>query len=119
MVNQEAKRPQLFALTQRGNVKRSDLTVIPELGRGSRGVLLLKELKTNPHQLLKVLALDKAQHQVCLLGDTGHSVVFAASEIPLSDRLANGSQAPYLAKLGHVLDCYLVLDIQSQASDAN
>ena len=119
VVEQEAKRPQLFALTQRGNVKRSDLTVIPELGRGSRGVLLLKELKTNPHQLLKVLALDKAQHQVCLLGDTGHSVVFAASEIPLSDRLANGSQAPDLAKLGHVLDCYLILDIQSQASDAN
>ena len=119
VVNQEVKRPQLFALTQRGNVKRSDLTVIPELGRGSRGVLLLKELKTNPHQLLKVLALDKAQHQVCLLGDTGHSVVFVASEIPLSDRLANGSQAPDLAKLGHILDCYLVLDIQSQASDAN
>ena len=119
VVNQEAKRPQLFALTQRGNVKRSDLTVIPELGRGSRGVLLLKELKTNPHQLLKVLSLDKAQHQVCLLGDTGQSVVFPASEIPLSDRLANGSQAPDLAKLGNVLDCYLVLDIQSQASEAN
>ena len=80
---------------------------------------MLKELKTNPHQLLKVLALDKAQHQVCLLGDTGQSVVFPASEIPLSDRLANGSQAPDLAKLGNVLDCYLVLDIQSQASEAN
>ena len=54
-----------------------------------------------------------------VLGDTGHSVVFPASEIPLSDRLANGSQAPDLAKLGNVLDCYLVLDIQSQASEAN
>ena len=106
VVDTTVKRPQLFALTQRGNVKRSDIEVIPELGRASRGVLLLKELKTNPHQLLKVLLLHKATEQLMIIGDTGHSVQLSASEVPLTDRLANGSQVPELTKLGQVLDCY-------------
>lgn len=105
--NRELKRPQLFALTQRGNVKRFDVNIVSELGRGSRGILILKELKSNPHAIQQVLALPHGSETVYLIGDTGAVVPLNTTDIPLTERLSNGSTLSDLNKLGNVIDLYI------------
>ncbi|MCW6661391.1 DNA topoisomerase IV subunit A [Aerococcaceae bacterium NML201209] len=103
----ELKRPQLFALTQRGNVKRFDVDIVSELGRGSRGILVLKELKSNPHYVKQIVALPNGGETVHIIGDTGFVLALNTTDIPLTERLSNGSTLPELNKLGNVLDLYI------------
>lgn len=107
IVDKSLKRPQLLALTSRSYLKRSDIEIIPELGRGSRGVLLLKELKNNPHLLQQVLLVEKPSTVVQLIGDKGTKEILNASDIPLSDRLANGTAIASLEKLGNIVTMYM------------
>lgn len=103
IVPKAMKRPQLLALTSRSYLKRSDIELIPELGRGSRGVLLLKELKNNPHLLQQVLLVEKPSAKIQLIGDKGMKETITASDIPISDRLANGTAIATLEQLGNIL----------------
>ncbi|MDO4432745.1 MAG: DNA topoisomerase IV subunit A [Aerococcaceae bacterium] len=107
LIGQHVSRPQIFALTQRGNVKRFDVEIVPELNRGGRGVLTLKELKTNPHIFKQAIPLVKGSVPIIVQGDTGHFVEVNSTDIPLSDRLANGSTLPQLEKLGAILDMHI------------
>ena len=42
----------ILVMTQRGNVKRFRSGEITRMGRAKRGLLLIKELKTNPHRVI-------------------------------------------------------------------
>lgn len=107
IIDQSISRPQLFMLTQRGNVKRFDANIISELSRGSRGILTLKELKTNPHQVKQVLPLFNGNVTLSIVGDTGFILTLYSADIPLFDRVSNGSTLSELNKLGNVLEMYV------------
>lgn len=107
LIDKAVERPQLLALTQRGNIKRFDVEVISQVNnRSSRGHLLLKELKTNPHRFIQVLALQKGNIPVVILGDTGKTHEIKAMDIALTDRLSNGSAIQGLETLGKVVGMY-------------
>lgn len=103
LFNEENKRPQALVLTQRGHLKRFDIDIINQAGRGSRGILLLKELKTNPHRILTSIPLSHGSIPVVLYGDTGYVYEFNTTDIPLTERLANGSAIAELDQLGKVV----------------
>lgn len=107
LIDKAVERPQLLALTQRGNIKRFDVEVISQVNnRSSRGHLLLKELKTNPHRFIQVLALQKGNIPVVILGDTGKTHEIKAMDTALTDRLSNGSAIQGLETLGKVVGMY-------------
>lgn len=107
LIDKSVDRPQLLALTQRANIKRFDVDVISQVNnRSSRGHLLLKELKTNPHRFIQVLALQKGNIPVVILGDTGKTHEIKAMDIALTDRLSNGSAIQELETLGKVVGMY-------------
>lgn len=107
LIDKAVERPQLLALTQRANIKRFDVEVISQVNnRSSRGHLLLKELKTNPHRFIQVLALQKGNIPVVILGDTGKTHEIKAMDIALTDRLSNGSAIQELETLGKVVGMY-------------
>lgn len=107
LIDKAVERPQLLALTQRANIKRFDVEIISQVNnRSSRGHLLLKELKTNPHRFIQVLALQKGNIPVVILGDTGKTLEIKAMDIALTDRLSNGSAIQELETLGKVVGMY-------------
>lgn len=107
LIDKAVERPQLLALTQRANIKRFDVDVISQVNnRSSRGHLLLKELKTNPHRFIQVLALQKGNIPVVILGDTGKTHEIKAMDIALTDRLSNGSALQEVEALGKVVGMY-------------
>ncbi|MGY3814293.1 DNA topoisomerase IV subunit A [Globicatella sulfidifaciens] len=107
LIDKAVERPQLLALTQRANIKRFDVEIISQVNnRSSRGHLLLKELKTNPHRFIQVLALQKGNIPVVILGDTGKTLEIKAMDIAITDRLSNGSAIQELETLGKVVGMY-------------
>ena len=111
---------QFVVLTQRGNIKRFKADEIPLTSRAARGLTLLKELKSQPHRIIDVLAVDETT-PVVVQGDTGHFVELTREEIPLSARLTNGSAVQELDQLGRVVALHpanLTLADQEDTSDS-
>lgn len=111
---------QFVVLTQRGNIKRFKADEIPLTSRAARGLTLLKELKSQPHRIIDVLAVDETT-PVVVQGDTGHFVELTSEEIPLSARLTNGSAVQELDQLGRVVALHpanLTLADQEDTSDS-
>ncbi|MBS4456529.1 DNA topoisomerase IV subunit A [Tuanshanicoccus lijuaniae] len=107
LVDTAIERPQLLALTQRAHLKRFDVDVISKVSnRSSRGHLLLKELKANPHRFIQVIALNKGNIPIIILGDTGKTLEVKAFDTPISDRLSNGSAIQDVTPLGQVISLY-------------
>lgn len=103
LFDQAINRPQALVLTHRGHLKRFDIDIINQASRASRGILLLKELKVNPHRLITGLPLVSGSIPVVVYGDTGYMYEFNTTEISLTERLANGSIIADLDKLGKVI----------------
>ncbi|MBF6977753.1 DNA topoisomerase IV subunit A [Aerococcaceae bacterium zg-BR22] len=107
LVDTAIERPQLLALTQRAHLKRFYVDVISKVSnRSSRGHLLLKELKANPHRFIQVIALNKGNIPIIILGDTGKTLEVKAFDTPISDRLSNGSAIQDVTPLGQVISLY-------------
>ncbi|SDI99625.1 DNA topoisomerase IV subunit A [Salimicrobium halophilum] len=49
----------VFVVSQRGAVKRMDLNEFEKGSRANRGIIVFRELKKNPHQLVRLLILPK------------------------------------------------------------
>lgn len=95
---------EILALTQRGNLKHFKTDIIPLVNnRNSRGLLMLKELKQNPHRFIAAFLIEQNDLPFVIQGDTGDKIELFAKDIPLSDRLANGSTIKDLDKLGQII----------------
>ncbi|MFS0654895.1 DNA topoisomerase IV subunit A [Bacillus sp. 179-C3.3 HS] len=86
----DPKHHVLVLTTQRGAVKRMNLSEFEKTTRAKRGVLMLRELKKNPHRVVAVMA--------ALLHDTleidtekGTTIPLDISSLRANDRYSNGS----------------------------
>ena len=77
-------------ITQRGSAKRMKVNELSKLGRAKRGLMVLRELKSNPHRVFKVIK-NEANQVVELVTETNHVVTVDLNEIPINDRQSNGS----------------------------
>ncbi|WP_124057367.1 DNA topoisomerase IV subunit A [Vaginisenegalia massiliensis] len=102
LFNQDLTKPQVIATTQRGHIKRFNLDNVPLAGRATRGSLLLKELKSQPHRFEFALALTQSKIPLIIQGDTGVTIELMPKEVPLSDRLSNGSLISQADQLGQI-----------------
>lgn len=81
----------LVIVTQRGAAKKMKLTDLTKLSRAKRGLMLLRELKKNPH---RIVYLDMArENQMLYLTSEkgGEEFAIASSDLTTSDRQSNGS----------------------------
>lgn len=106
VIDNDKETQQIIILTQRGNIKRFNVDIVAQARRASRGILILKELKQNPHRILAGLVVDNIDRTLAVLGDTGFISSFQVKDIPLSNRLSNGSSLDNLKEVGQVLDLY-------------
>lgn len=89
IIHTEEKQAIVIA-TQRGAVKKMKLTEFEKAGRAKRGVVILRELKSNPHRIIGfVVAGDK--DQILLQTEKGVTEGMIAANLKFSDRYSNGS----------------------------
>lgn len=76
--------------TQRGSIKRMKLKEFDKASRAKRGVVILRELKSNPHRVIGFLAA-KESDVIFVQTEKGFTESIQTSEIRFSDRYSNGS----------------------------
>lgn len=94
-------------VTDRGTAKRLHIHELDLSTRSRRGLLLLREVKTNPYRVIKTFVID-AKRQLGLRNDTIHYV--KSVELPILDRYSTGSQVIK----GLLTDAFVVLELQKK-----
>ncbi|MDH6363152.1 topoisomerase-4 subunit A [Enterococcus sp. PF1-24] len=81
----------IVIVSQRGTVKRMLAQEITQLGRAKRGLMVLRELKNNPHRVIYMK--ESTTDDLILMANTGEEKRLVQKEIPIGDRTSNGSFA--------------------------
>ena len=76
-------------ITHKGLAKRIKLSEFEKTSRAKRGLLLLREVKSNPQQIIKVYVGD-AKHNI-ILKTQNNIKELKLTEIPIMDRYSTGS----------------------------
>ncbi|MEI4768125.1 DNA topoisomerase IV subunit A [Psychrobacillus sp. FJAT-51614] len=77
-------------ITHRGSVKKMALKEIESSGRAKRGIVTLRELKSNPHRVFAVILTSK-EDEVVLETEKGVQEVVQSQTLRPTDRYSNGS----------------------------
>ncbi|MEH7552420.1 DNA topoisomerase IV subunit A [Bacillus altitudinis] len=86
----DPKNNVLVLTTQRGAVKRMNLSEFDKTSRAKRGVIMLRELKKNPHRIVAVIAASL--HDTLEIDtEKGATVPLDISTLRANDRYSNGS----------------------------
>ncbi len=85
-----ASKTEVLILTQRGSVKKMNLNDFDTLGRAKRGLLVLRELKSNPHRVAFLLDGSKGL-EYTIVTEKEKEVQLTSSSYQISDRYSNGS----------------------------
>lgn len=85
-----ASKTEVLILTQRGSVKKMNLNDFDTLGRAKRGLLVLRELKSNPHRVAFLLDGSKGL-EYRIVTEKEKEVQLTSSSYQISDRYSNGS----------------------------
>ncbi|MBS4211132.1 DNA topoisomerase IV subunit A [Neobacillus rhizophilus] len=80
----------IVVATQRGALKRMKLREFDKSSRAKRGVVILRELKANPHRIMGYVAA-KDQDEIFIQTEKGNIETIKTSDIKFSDRYSNGS----------------------------
>lgn len=80
----------LLVISQRGAIKRMSTSEIEQTSRAKRGVVILKELKANPHRIFAVLTVNP-DDSIKLTTENQIEETFKVSSFSKSDRYSNGS----------------------------
>ncbi|MFI8574234.1 DNA topoisomerase IV subunit A [Rossellomorea aquimaris] len=80
----------IFLATQRGAVKKMKLAEFEKTSRAKRGVIMLRELKSNPHRVVRIEVV-KDTDKVGLITKKGKTEEVLLSELRPNDRYSNGS----------------------------
>ncbi|QYN58603.1 DNA topoisomerase IV subunit A [Lactobacillus panisapium] len=77
-------------VTQRGAFKQFKVKLINKVSRAKRGVLVLRELKNNPHRIVAVASYGQ-DHKLTITTSSKRRIKLETNDYPLGDRYSNGS----------------------------
>ncbi|MCX8721102.1 MULTISPECIES: DNA topoisomerase IV subunit A [unclassified Lactobacillus] len=77
-------------VTQRGAFKQFKVKLINKVSRAKRGVLVLRELKNNPHRIVAVVSYGQ-DHELTITTSSKRRIKLETNDYPLGDRYSNGS----------------------------
>ncbi|EOL44371.1 DNA topoisomerase IV subunit A [Enterococcus caccae] len=88
LVHEDGDTP-IVILTQRGSIKRMLAQELPQLGRAKRGLMVLRELKKNPHRVTFMSESSPLELLVTTQNDKQYTL--DSEKYPINDRTSNGS----------------------------
>ena len=80
----------ILIVTQRGAIKKMKLTEFEKTSRAKRGVVVLRELKSNPHRVIGFDTVNKTD-SLFILSEKGKIETVHAASLKNHDRYTNGS----------------------------
>ena len=80
----------ILIVTQRGAIKKMKLTEFEKTSRAKRGVVVLRELKSNPHRVIGFDTVNKTD-SLFILSEKGKIETVHAAALKNHDRYTNGS----------------------------
>lgn len=111
--NGDVTATKIALITTRGAFKQFKLREINLVSRAKRGVLTLRELKSNPHRIAGIISyMDDQELQVTT--DKNQVTTFKTTEFPIGDRYSNGSFIIDVAKDGVPEKIIKLGEIESQ-----
>lgn len=87
---EDPKEQTVVIITQRGSIKKMKLSEFERASRAKRGVVMLRELKSNPHRIVGCV-ITRANDDIFIETEKGHVEAIKASGIRFNDRYSNGS----------------------------
>lgn len=102
----------VIIVSQRGAIKRMLAQELTQLSRAKRGVMILRELKKNPHRIIYMG--DGQEKTLLLTNEKGQQVEIESNQYPISDRTSNGSFAIDEKQGGKVLEVKEKFEYQSE-----
>ena len=87
----EHKVVSAFLATQRGSVKRFNVLEVSMLTRAKRGLMVLRELKNNPHRVVYLDGTITSKQEYVIVSTNGEMKEIRPMDLSLGDRTSNGS----------------------------
>lgn len=87
----EHKVVSAFLATQRGAVKRFNVLEVSMLTRAKRGLMVLRELKNNPHRVVYLDGNISSKQEYIIVSTNGEMKEIRLMDLSLVDRTSNGS----------------------------
>ena len=87
----ESKVVSAFLATQRGSVKRFNVLEVSMLTRAKRGLMVLRELKNNPHRVVYLDGDISSKQEYVIVSTNGEMKDIRPMDLSLVDRTSNGS----------------------------
>jgi topoisomerase-4 subunit A len=98
---------QIVIATQRGAVKKMSLSEFEKSSRAKRGVVLLRELKTNPHRIVASFITASDHGEIVLRTEKGEKETIPLSQLRLTDRYSNGTFVVDSEEAGEVTEMWI------------
>ncbi|MCR2822885.1 DNA topoisomerase IV subunit A [Lederbergia panacisoli] len=89
----------ILIATHRCAIKKMKLSEFEKASRAKRGVILLRELKNNPHRIIGMKSVSN-HDELTLITEKGQEEVINCGNIRFNDRYSNGSFIMDVAKSG-------------------
>lgn len=105
----EGEPTPITIVTQRGAVKRMRAEEIEQLTRAKRGLMVIRTLKNQPHE---IRYMGESRDQLTLMTADYQFHSIEENDFPISDRTSNGSFVTNEDKEGEVVEVFQTLDIQ-------
>ncbi|MBB6447403.1 DNA topoisomerase IV subunit A [Bacillus benzoevorans] len=116
-VKDTERHPSVVIATQRGSVKKMKLTEFEITSRAKRGVVILRELKNNPHFCIGFVFAD--ENQVILIEtEKGKIESVNSSTLRYNDRYSNGSFLYDENESGKAVTMWNQSDIESSPNES-
>ncbi|MBM7663092.1 topoisomerase-4 subunit A [Bacillus mesophilus] len=81
----------LVLVTQRGATKKMPLSEFEKATRAKRGVIMLRELKANPHRIIKIIPVIDDKHIIYIQTESNLVETIDPVKLRSNDRYSNGS----------------------------
>ena len=81
----------LIIATQRGAVKKMPMSEFEKSSRAKRGLIMIREIKSNPHRIAASLITAQQEGKVVIRAEKGDTETVLISQIRMADRYSNGS----------------------------
>lgn len=102
-----ADSPMIVIVTQRGSVKKMPLSEFEKSSRAKRGLVMLRELKTNPHRVVAALITENDSGRVIVRTEKGETEDVDVASLKRSDRYSNGTFVIDSEEAGEIKEMWL------------
>jgi topoisomerase IV subunit A len=96
----------LVIATQRGAMKKMPLSEFEKTSRAKRGVVMLRELKTNPHRIVASILTEGDDDVLFIRTETGVTETISTASLRAADRYSNGSFIIDSDEAGTIIDIW-------------